>query len=681
MEKEDNKRVSLFENFEESDDANVTNDVNADNALNFSDNVNINQEQDKVVIEENVLDDTLEKLNDNNSISLFKELEKQHNQTEDIEDFDNHDTENNDKSGEQKYNKDNLKSKSLEELVEIYLKYVSKDYNPDEKKIISDIKIIITDKFKEEYNLALEKFIKEGGNAKDFVYDNLNLEQKFNQASQTYKEKRQKYLEEHETQKKHNLEVKLKMLESLKDLVNSDEPLKKIYDEFNILVAKWNEIGPVPRSEANNLWQNYHYYIEKFYEKVKINKELRDLDLRKNLERKIELCEKVEALLLEKSINKSFKLLQQYHEEWKGIGPVPSDRKDEIWERFKIATEKINERRRDYYIQFNEQQQKNYEAKRAICEKVEEILSSELNTFENYKQKTNEINEMMNLWKTIGSAPKKKNDEIWQRFKTLVNTFFENKKEFLDNLKDKQTENYNQKLQICVQAEALKNSTDWKKTTQEFIHLQNEWKKIGPIPKKQADKLWRRFRSACDEFFNNKAKYFANIENIENENLKLKQELIKKIEDYQFSENKNENLEALKNFQRQWLEIGRVPIKYKNEIQEAFRNAINKQFDKLKVNSVEASTIEFKTKIEQLKNKPGSERVLSQEKNTLQSKLIRLKNDISLWENNLGFLVNSKNADLLKEEFYKKIEKAKQEVLILEAKIKLLDNQIKQQSK
>ncbi len=685
-----------------------TNSVNLENQLDVNDISNSNNENnEKNIVDNSLVEKQKNELNENNisikdenivsksqsdegviekDSKLLPDFDKQlvahvdddlDSEDEDEDDDDVHDI-SSDKHIEnniENLNEDDLKSKSIEDLVAMYEIFVNKGYNPENKTIISTVKILINKRLQNDNKIALEKFIEEGGEENDFVYKGNDTEEKFKQLVQLYKEKRQKYLEDQENQKKLNLEQKLKMVESLKELVNSDEPLKKIYDEFNNIVASWKVIGAVPRSEANILWQNYHHYVEEFYKKVKINKELRDLDLRKNLEAKIELCEKAEALLIEQSIAKSFKLLKLYHDKWKEIGPVPSDQSDDIWQRFRTASEKINERRRDYYAKLSEQQEKNYETKVAICEKTEELLSTELKTFEDYKNKTAEINEMINLWKTVGPAPKNLNTEIWDRFKNLTNSFYENKKEFFDQLRDSQTENYNKKVQICVQVEALINNTDWKRSTREVINLQAEWKKIGPVPKKQADKLWQRFRGACDEFFTKKSNYYSNIQETQKNNLQLKQELIKKIEEYQFGEDRNENLEVLKNFQREWISIGHVPVDNKNKLQDAFRLAIDKQLDKLKIKSVEISTLEFKSRIEQLKNTPGSDKIISKEKFYLQNKLSKIKNDINLWENNIGFLANSKNADLLKEEFLKKINKAKQEAIIIETKIKFLDKQ------
>ena len=431
----------------------------------------------------------------------------------------------------------------------------------------------------------------------------------------------------------------------------------------------------VPRGEINNLWQNYHFLVEKFFEKVKVNKELKDLDLKKNLEAKMALCEKTEELLLETSILKSFKKLQKYHEEWKEIGPAPADKKDEIWERFKNATDKINERRREHYSRIEGEQGKNLETKTALCEQGEEVLTIKNESVKEWQEQTNKVNELLQIWKSIGPVPQKVNSEIWNRFKTSLDGFFSNKKEFFDKLKDQQLHNYNLKVELCMQAESLKANTDWKKTSQELIRLQGEWKKIGPVPKKHSDKIWKRFRAACDEFFHAKSAYFSNIQAHEDENLAKKNDLLQRLKEFQFSEDKNANLETLKNFQREWTDIGHIPMKDKDRVQNEFRAIVNEHLDHLKISEIEISTMNYQNRMDHLKNDPNARRVMGREKELLIGKISKLKEDVNLWENNIGFLAKSKNAAILREEFENKINKTKSELKVMEAKLKILKQQ------
>ncbi len=563
-------------------------------------------------------------------------------------------------------------SMSRLELADLLVETVKVEDVNTVKNEVALIKGTFMKKEKEHRDALLEKFIADGGKKEEFEYSHDLQTERFNAAFEIYKEKRARHTENLEKQKQDNLALKLKILDDLRILVESEEELKKTYDAFKTLQERWKEIGLVPKSEINNLWQNYNFLVEKFFDKVKINKELKDLDLKKNLELKIEICEKAEELLLENSISKSFRQLQKYHEMWHEIGPVPKDKNDEIWERFRTTSDKINEHRREYYDKVKLEQEKNIETKTALCEQAEQVAEMVNTTAKEWQEQTNVLNDMLKVWKTVGPAAKEDNDKIWIRFKTAVDNFFHGKKEFYDKLKEEQVTNYNQKLNLCLQAEAVKSSQDWKRTTEELIRLQQEWKKIGPVPLKYSDKTWKRFRAACDEFFSAKSNYFANIGTIEEDNLKLKKELIQQLNEYPFGENKNENLQVIKDFQRKWMEIGHVPIKNKMDIQQEFRNAINANLDKLKIDSVEKSTIGFKTKFENIAHSPDGNNAIYKEKSFIQTKISAMKNDIKLWENNIGFFANSKKANVLKDEFLEKIEKAKQDIKVMEEKLKFL---------
>ena len=564
---------------------------------------------------------------------------------------------------------------SREHLVELLEKAVNVPDLNSVKTRIALIKVAFLKKKKEEHIQQYEKIAAEEGHREDTPPLEDALEARFNEFFNIYKANKARFNEEQDKIKVGNLQKKNHILEELRVLINSEETLKRTYDEFKNLQDQWKEIGMVPRNEINNLWQNYHFLVEKFFDKVKLNKELKDLDLKKNLETKIALCEKTEELLIETSILRSFKKLQKYHEEWKDIGPVPPDKKEEIWERFKIATDRINELRREHYAKIDEEQNKNLETKTALCEQVEEILGLSNETVKDWQTNTNKVNEFLKIWKSIGPVPQKQNTEIWSRFKTSLDAFFAGKKDFFDKLKDQQVHNYNLKVELCMQAESMKTSTDWKKTTNDLIRLQNEWKSIGPVPKKYSDKIWKRFRAACDEFFNAKSSYFENLQSHEDENLNKKLDLIKRLKEFEFNTNKSENLETLKNFQREWTEIGHIPIQEKNKLQNEFRSLINESLDKLQISEVEMTAVSYKNHVDLLKSDPQAKKLIGKEREILVNKIGKMKEDINLWENNIGFLANSKNAVLLKEEFEKKINKAKSEVKVMEAKLKMLRTQ------
>ncbi len=528
-------------------------------------------------------------------------------------------------------------------------------------------------KIKEYKQEVYDKFIEDGGNEDEYKSVELPFENNYKEAFKIYKEKRTAQLKKIEEEKEQNLIKKEELLEKLRAMIKSDESLKKTYDEFKKLQEQWREIGMIPQGKVKNLWENYHFLVDQFFDKVKISHELRDLDLRKNLEAKIKLAEKVEELLLEKSINKSFKKLQEYHDKWREIGSVPSEKKDEIWERFKAATDKINQRRHDYYEKLHEEQKNNLLLKTALCEKMDELLEIERNSIKEWNAATEQVNALFAEWKTLGPTPKKHNDEIWARFKTAMNKFFDNRKNYFKNIADEQMNNYNLKLDICKQAEAVKDSTDWKNTGNELIKLQKQWKEIGSVPRKYSDKIWKRFRAACDHFFNAKTEYFKNIGGIEETNLGLKKELIEKIKNHKFGDKKEDNLKAIKEFQKEWSNIGRVPFKELNKIQKEFRKVIDKCLDDLNIDNFEFQNMNLKSKIDGMANKNDAKKTILREMNFLKTKIDKIQSDVTLWETNMGFFASSKNADLLKQEFEKKINKAKKEIDTFKAKIRQLD--------
>ncbi len=441
------------------------------------------------------------------------------------------------------------------------------------------IKINFYKKHKADIEKKRKNFLQEGGDIEDFKVEEDPLERMLKEYLKKYKEIKAEYNKKLEDEKQENLEKKYQIIEEIKDLVNRKESINKTFHEFRELQKEWRSIGLVPQQNVKDLWETYHHHVEAFYDYIKINKELRDLDLKKNLESKIELCENAEELLLEPNIISAFNELQKLHEQWREIGPVPADMRVEIWERFKETTSKINKKHQEYFLNLKKEQKKNLEAKTVLCEKVEDINSMAITTHKEWENRSNDIIELQKVWKTIGFAPKKDNNKIYNRFRTACDNFFNNKREFYSQNREQQNDNMQLKTDLCVQAEALQDSEEWKKTTEELIALQKRWKEIGPVPYKYSDKIWRRFRHACDKFFERKEVYFSQIDNSYEQNLNRKKELIKKIEGLNISDNVEESLKKLKEFQREWAEIGFVPYKNKDEIQDKYRNVINRKFD------------------------------------------------------------------------------------------------------
>ncbi|MCD6092110.1 MAG: DUF349 domain-containing protein [Bacteroidales bacterium] len=531
---------------------------------------------------------------------------------------------------------------------------------------------IIDLKLAEVEKLALDQFLANDGLEAEFSFEETEEHIRYRKVLGILRVKRGKLRAQQEQEQKENLDKKQELLEELRILVNSDETLKATYDQFKEIQDRWKEIGMIPKNEMGELWRNYHFLVEKFFDKVKISNELRNLDLKKNFEVKVKLCEKAEGLLLEKSITKSFKLLQKYHEEWKIIGPVPSNLKEEIWERFKTITDKINLRRREYYKQLQDKLEENYQSKLVLCEKIKEISYQDLTTVKEWNKSTDAFNELFSLWKTIGPTPRRVNEEIWECFKGYLNAFFSAKKKFFGEIKEEQTNNYQKKLAICVEAEGLQDDTNWKKTTDALIKLQKEWKSIGTVPRKYSDAVWKRFRKACDKFFEAKSEHYKSLIDAEGSNGKLKAALIEEIKTAKFTDDKSGNLELIKAFQRKWHEIGNVPRKDLDKLNKAYREAVDMQLDKFDISRADFKHSGFKEKIHSMKENVDNYQ-LNRERYGIQKTLEKLQEDVLLWENNIGFFANTKNADVLKMEFEKKINRAKADILSLKEKIKIID--------
>ena len=566
-----------------------------------------------------------------------------------------------------------IEGKSKEELAAMLEEIVQESDVAKIKDQVTAIRVRFMKLNKEDLDKEMEAFIEGGGDRESYQHVMDEAEKRFNAAFGIFKANRARQNELMDAQKLENLAQKKAILEELKQLIASEETLKKTYDDFRALQDKWKSIGQVPATENANLWNTYHFLVEKFFDKVNINRELRDLDMKKNLDAKISLCERAEELLNETSMAKAFKELQKLHEEWKEIGPVPQDKKDEIWERFKAATDKINAIRREHYAKIQEEQNGNLATKTALCEKAEELLAEELTSINAWQKKSTEFSELFKVWRTVGPAAKKQNEEIWARFKGAMDDFFAKKKVFFASLKDRQSENLERKINLCIEAEALQESTEWKKATEQFKRIQEEWKTIGPVPKRHADKIWKRFRAACDTFFNRKAEHFGGLKEEEAANLAAKQALIEEIKNYELKPNRNENMDAIKAFQKRWIEIGHVPMKHKDSINAEYRQAVDALFDRMRSNQNEITTNEYREMMEVMRDDPEAGDKLRKERTTLAAKIQKLRDEIAVLENNIGFFSNSKNSELMRAEYEKKINKAKNDLKVLEAKLKIIN--------
>jgi len=563
---------------------------------------------------------------------------------------------------------------SRKELVET-LALIAENRPPSE--IVDDvtrIKELFYKKTKAEFNEKRLNFAKEGGNIDEYRPEPDELENRIKVILDKYRSRRSDFNRVQESEKQENLRRKLSIIEQIKDLVNREEAINKTFQEFRNLQNEWHSTGIVPQSALKDLWENYHHSVEIFYDYIKINRELRDLDLKKNLEVKIVLCEKAEELLLEPNAVTAFKLLQDYHNEWREIGPVPHESKDDVWERFREATSKVNKRHHEFFETQKDEQKTNLDAKVALCEKVEAIAASEILTFADFREKSDAIMECQRLWRTIGFAPKKHNNKIYQRFRTACDKFFEKKRAFFAESKEIQVRNLQLKTELCMKAEALQESTDWKETSDMLIRLQKEWKETGPVPKKYSEKIWKRFRTACDTFFTNKSEFFQGRDTSYEDNLNAKLAILQELEAFDQGDDVKAGFEKLKDIQKRWMDIGYVPFNRKEEIARRYKEALNRQFDRLKLNDEDKNILRYRSKVDSAKSDPRAARKVRNEREKFYSKIKQLESDIVLWENNIGFFAKSANADTMIREVEERIAEARRNIKILEEKVKLIDS-------
>ena len=541
------------------------------------------------------------------------------------------------------------------------------------RRDVEAIKIAFYKTYRAEVERARRAFVEAGGKLEEFVPTPDDAEQRLKELFAEYRTKRNEFIAKLEEEKENNYKIKLQIIEELKELIDSNETLNQTFNTFRDLQQRWKETGPVPQAYVKDLWETYNLHVENFYNFIKINKELRDLDLKKNYETKLQLCEEAEELVLDPSPVNAFHKLQKLHEQWRETGPVANEYKEQLWERFREASTKINTRHQEYFNGIKEEQKHNLELKTELCVKTEELSVAPLSTRKEWNKASEQLIDIQKVWKTIGFAPKKDNTKIYERFRNACDKFFENKRNFYLQIKAEMENNLHLKNDICAAAEALQESEEWKKATDELIALQKRWKEIGPVSRRYSDAIWKRFRNACDKFFERKAAFFASLDQQYEDNLAKKKQLLEELKTF-VVENKERGFEALKELQHRWAEIGFVPIKQKEAIQKEYRKAVDAIFAKLRSNEKENRLERFKGKISSIAE-GGDRRRLRFERDRLYNKMKQIESDIALLENNIGFFSKSKNAEAMIREVNNKIAKAKEEMATLIEKIEMIDKQ------
>ena len=540
----------------------------------------------------------------------------------------------------QKLNKEEILAK---------LKEVSADVENAGKQEIDGLKQAFYKLHNAELEAAKKLFIENGGTAENFIPTADAVEEEFKNIMSVIKEKRGALSAEQEKQKELNLQIKLSIIEELKELVESPDDANKSYTEFKKLQQQWNEVKLIPQAKVNELWKSYQLYVEKFYDLLKLNNEFREYDFKKNLEIKTHLCEAAEKLAEEPDVVSAFHQLQKLHQEFRDTGPVAKELRDEVWNRFKAASTAVNRRHQQHFEALKEVEQHNLDQKTVICEIIEAIDYNELTNFAAWDNKTQEIIALQNKWKTIGFAPQKMNIKIFERFRKACDEFFRKKGDFFKSLKEGMNVNLDKKRALCEKAEALKDSTDWKATADELTKLQKEWKTIGPVAKKYSDAI---------------------------DNLNKKKEIIEKLGAIDENMDTNEATQLVRELMKEWNSIGHVPFKEKDRLYKQYHGQVDKLFDHFNISAANKKLSNFKSNISNIQE--GSPQSLYREREKLVRAADAMKNELQTYENNLGFLTtSSKKGNSLLTELNRKVEKLKADIELVKQKIKVIDDSIR----
>ncbi|MFX0558313.1 DUF349 domain-containing protein [Maribacter sp. CXY002] len=561
---------------------------------------------------------------------------------------------------------------SIENLVGELQKLVRNEKVQAIKKHVDGIKDEFNLKFQEFIEQKKEDFVSNGGNEIDFRYNSVTKRQ-FNEVYSDYREKRNQYYKNLEKSHKENLAHRLALIEDLKGLVNVEEDINTTYKNFKDIQEKWRNAGPIPRNNYNDVWRTYHHHIEIFYDFLHLNRELRDLDFKHNLEEKLKIVERAESLAIEPDLNRAFRELQVLHKIWKeDIGPVGKEHREEVWERFSKATKTIHERRQDYFKELDKLSEQNLDRKKEIIEKILLLSQNASNNHRELQKQIKELEALRDAFFKAGKVPQKENENTWSAFKNAVRAFNKNKNAFYKNLKKDQHDNLTKKRTLLDIAISLQDSEDFDAATAEMKRIQSEWKKIGHVPRKYSDKLWKDFKTACNHYFDrlHVNKNDANKE--EFENLKLKEAILEKIKVWKLSDNREVNISALKNYISEWKKIGHVPFKQKN-INQKFNKIIDALFQKLNISKPESELLSYGNKIQNISESENQERAIYNERSFIRKKMDESKNEIRQLENNLQFFSNSSEDSPIVKDVIKKVNEHKEALSSWKAKLKKLN--------
>ena len=555
-----------------------------------------------------------------------------------------------------------------EEILNRLAEKVSEEPSGELRNEVEALKVAFYKIHRADMEARRKAFFEENGADAEYTPQTDEAEVRFKELYNIYRTKRDEATALSDKEKEENYNAKLAIIEELKQLVDSEEALNTTFAKFHDLQARWRAIGQVSQAKVSDLYETYNLHIENFYDYVKINKELRDLDWKRNLEAKTILCEQAEALSEATAIVEAFHKLQKLHEEWREVGPVSMEHKETLWERFKSASTIINRRHQEHFEAIKTEQVHNFERKSALCDEVEAMTNNPINSHKAWNQASERLQAIQAEWRTIGFAPKRDNNKVYDRFRAACNKFFEAKHAFYTEAKDDMAKCLEVKTLLCERAEAIAEREDWAKATEELLALQAEWKKSGTVARKYADAIWKRFRAACDKFFERKSQHFSSIDNEYSANLAAKQSLLEEM-----AQAAVKSFDDIKEFQRRWSEIGFVPIRHKESLQKQYKTALDKLFAMVRNADREQQINKFKNKVSSMRES-GDKRLRS-EREKLYNRVKQLEQEIQTLENNIGFFAKSKGAEAMIAAVEEKIARAKQDMADAIERVKLIDSQ------
>ena len=555
-----------------------------------------------------------------------------------------------------------------EEVLALLAEKVESEPSTSLRNEVEALKVAFYKLHRADMEARRKAFFAENGEGAEYTPQTDEAELRFKELYNIYRTKRDEALALSDKEKEENYAAKLAIIEELKQLIDSEEALNTTFAKFHELQARWRSIGQVAQTHVSDLYETYNLHVENFYDYVKINKELRDLDWKRNLEAKTALCEQAEALTEATSVVDAFHKLQKLHEEWREVGPVSIEHKESLWARFKAASTIINRRHQEHFESIKSEQLHNFERKSALCDEVEKMVSEAPTTHKGWNKASERLQAIQAEWRTIGFAPKKDNNKVYDRFRAACDKFFEAKHAFYSEAKEDMSNNLEIKTALCERAEAIAERTDWAKATEELLALQAEWKASGAVSRKYADAIWKRFRAACDKFFANKSQHFSTVDNEYAANLAAKQALLEEM-----NQATVKSFDEIKEYQRRWSEIGFVPIRHKDELQKQYKAALDKLFASVRGADRQQQMSRFKEKVNTMRS--SGDRRLRSEREKLYNRVKQLEQEIQTLENNVGFFAKSKGAEAMIAAVEEKIARARQDLADTIERVKLIDSQ------